>query len=114
SVQNQQSNMVYVVSLGPGTPEWSSTSWIDFVEQERCYFHPFGKSGGPKEPPNYIGVRYKGRLQSIHHIESWKVVDSLAGVPGVDPRRGPEGPFLLYDLGPPIVPSSLPPTGDRI
>ena len=114
SMQNQQSNLVYVVSLGSGAPEWSQLSWIDFVEKERCYFHPVGRGGWPKEPPNYIGVRYRGHLQSIHHVNSWELVDSLDGLSGVRPGRNAEGPLFLYRLGPPILPPKPTPAGDRI
>lgn len=92
SMQNPQSSLVYVVSLGSGTPEWSRLSWIDFVEKERLYFHPMGRGGWPKEPPNYIGVRYRGHLQSIHHVDAWEIVDSLERVPGMGPGRNVEGP----------------------
>lgn len=102
-MQDQNSNMVYVVSLGAGTPEWSTISWRDIVNKKRRYFHPVGK-GWPKEPPNYLGIRYDGRLQAIHHVDSWKIVDSLdEDFPEV--RRGKlESPHYIYQLGDPMRP----------
>jgi hypothetical protein len=74
TMQNVDSNWVYVVSLGSDTPKGWKLSWIDVVEQKGRYFHPVG-GGWPKEPPNYIAVRYRGRLQSIHHVEGYSVFD---------------------------------------
>ncbi len=74
-MQNQESNLVYVVALATGTPEWSKISWKDIVNKKNRYFHPFGVKGWPKEPPNYLGFRHDGKLQSIRHVEAWRVVD---------------------------------------
>lgn len=104
NIQQQESNWVYVVSLSH--TEWAKgLSYIQTVEKKRRYFHPTGGEGGwPKEPPNYIGFRYDGVLQSIHHIESWEVFKNFH-------KHFPESPdweekksFFLYRLGPPIRP----------
>jgi hypothetical protein len=63
------SNKVYVVSLG-GHPEGWSISFRDVVEKKKRYFFPVG-SGWPDPPPNYIGFRYDGQLQSIHHVSRY-------------------------------------------
>jgi len=99
TMQNLDSNWVYVVALASGTPPSSHISWIDIVKKRQRYFHPVGGSGWPKEPPNYIAFRYYGKLQSIHHIESYEVVTNMH-------RRIPEirneewDPHFLYTLGP--------------
>jgi hypothetical protein len=109
-MQNQESNLVYVVSLGSGTPKWSTLSWIEIVNDRRRYFHHVGRKGWPKEPPNYIGFRYGGQLQSIHHIDAWKVVTDIhAEMPELTP--GPWEPHFLYTLGPAIVPPQVVKTG---
>jgi hypothetical protein len=104
--QRQDSNEVYVVSLGSNTPKGWDTSWIDVVERYRRYFHPVGGSGWPKEPPNYLAFRSQGRLQSIHHVESYGVIENLkmacAGIPDE-----PTEPHFLYHLGLPIVPGHV-------
>src|SRR3989344_5483187 len=101
--QKKDSNWVYVVSLGGGTPEGWKTSWIDVVQKYSRYFHPIGP-GWPKEPPTYIGFRYSGKLQSIHYIENYAVIDNLrsacSGIP-----NSPVEPHFLYTLGEAIVPT---------
>ncbi len=104
-VQDQQSNLVYVVSLGMDTPKWSTLSWKKIVEEGR-YFHPVGTKGWPKEPPNYIGFRYDGRLQSIHHVDEAKITtDVHAEMPELTP--GPWPSHFIYTLGPPIRPDKV-------
>jgi len=102
-MQDQASNLVYVVSLGSGTPEWSRLSWIDIVRARRRYCHPTGGERWPKAPPNYLGFRYHGGLQSIHHVDSWKVTDDLhQSIEEI--RPGTWEPHFMYELGEPIVP----------
>lgn len=109
-MQNQESNMVYVVSVAQGTPDWSEHSWIDMVEKLGMYIHPAGGKGWPKEPPNYIGFRYHGQLQAVHHIENWKIVTDVGQeMPGV--ARGEWPPHFIYRLGPPIRPAGTVKTG---
>ena len=111
NMQNQESNLVYVVSLGGDRPEWSKLSWIEIVNDRRRYFHHVGKKGWPKEPPNYIGFRYGGQLRSIHHIDAWKVVTDIhAEMPELTPGRWE--PHFLYTLGPGIVPPRVVKTGN--
>lgn len=104
TMQDPRSNMVYVVALSdhPARPD-SSTTYIDVVEKHQTYFHPVGNRY-PKEPPNYVGFRYRGHLQSIHHIESFVVSTNIGDhVPGC---QGPDHiPHYVYKLGPAIKPS---------
>lgn len=110
-MQDQESNLVYVVALGADTPAWSRISWRDIVNKKRRYFHPLGGSGWPKTPPNYLGFRYEGRLQSIHHVDAWKVVENLdREIPEI--KRGTLSPHLIYTLGEPIIPSRKVMTGN--
>jgi hypothetical protein len=102
TMQDPRSNMVFVVSLGAGFPEGSSVSWIEIVEKRRQYFHPVGNRW-PKEPPNYVAFRYGGRLQSIHHVESFVVTKNI----GQEVEGYPKSetiPHFVYRLGPPIRP----------
>jgi hypothetical protein len=104
SAQSHDSNLVYVVSLGSGTPEGWQTSWIDVIAKYKRYFHPLSGKW-PKSPPNYMGFRYGGILQSIHHVEKYEVVNSLHGAcPGI-PKESCE-PHFLYHLGEPIRPAN--------
>jgi len=116
SMQNQETNLVYVLSLGSGTPNWSKLSWIEFVTKKCRYFHPFGGNGWPTEPPNYLAFRYKGKLQSIHHVESYEVTDDLSKqIPEINKKKllaRESGNFLVYKLGPAITPMHEVKTGN--
>lgn len=109
-VQNQESNLVYVVSLSRRDAGWGLT-FVDVVEKHRKYFHPFGeRNGWPKEPPNYLGFRYDGKLQSIHHVKKAEVIERWEKtLPGWKGKTG--SPHLLYTLGPAISPNSEVRTG---
>jgi len=112
SMQNLNSNWVYVVALAQGKPEGWDISWIDIVTNRQRYFHPVGggRGGWPKEPPNYIAFRYNGRLQSIHHIEGYEVFtnphDKFIEIP-----EKKWTPHFLYKLGPTFNPSKEVKTG---
>src|SRR5205814_1139717 len=101
---------VYVVSLASNTEKGWTTSWIDIVMKYSRYFHSVGGSW-PKDPPNYMGFRYKGKLQSIHHVDEYEVIENLKnacpGIPDV-----PVNPHYLYKLGPAIVPTREVKTGN--
>ncbi len=111
TMQNNESNMVYVVSLGSGEAVDSGLTWIDIVKQKELYFHPMGGKGWPKTPPNYIAFRYFGKLQSIHHIDSYEVItDMHSKIPEI-----PEGewdPHFLYKLGQGFTPNKEIKTGN--
>lgn len=110
SMQNLESNIVFVVAISSGTNRGWKISWIDIVEKLHRYFHAAGINGWPKEPPNYIGFRYKGILQSIHHIEGYEVVTDLHKVSPKIPT-GLWVPMFVYRLGPAIRPQKKVRTG---
>lgn len=110
--QNQTSNQVYVVALAGGKPDWSALSWQDIATHRHRYFHPVGGSGWPKTPPNYLGFRYNGKLQSIHHVDSYIVVADSEAMAAAFPEMpsatwGAQDLFtkthFLYTLGPAIL-----------
>jgi hypothetical protein len=112
-MQKQESNLVYVVSLGSGKPKSSDISWQDIVNKRLRYFHQTEGNGWPKEPPNYLGFRYAGKLQSIHHVESWQVVEGLQEyIPEIKSRLKKGMKLFLYKLGKPIVPTKIIRTGN--
>ena len=95
-------NHVYVVSLGSGPMrDGGIHTWIDVVVQDKSYFHPVGHSW-PSQPPNYIAFRYKGRLQSVHRIESYEIM------PDVSVKNplwlNTDSDHFVYKLGPPMRP----------
>ena len=72
------------------------------MNKKRLYFHPVGNRY-PKEPVNYVGFRYNGKLQSIHHVDSWEIVPDMHNkIPEID--SGAIKDHFLYRLGPPIIP----------
>ena len=111
TMQTKDSNWVYVVSLGDGGLKGSNISWQDIVNKKGRYFHPVGKYGWPKEPPNYIAFRYNGKLQSIHHIENYVVTKNMHDEIVEMPDEKWEDDHFVYTLGPAIVPSKEIKTG---
>ena len=112
SMERKSDNRVFVVSLGsramiPG----QAYSWIDVVLKDKCYFHPVGNTW-PVEPPNYVGFRYDSRLQSVHHIDSFEIVDNLAACNPLWPPTTVD--HFVYSLGPAMKPGRLLTTGNGI
>jgi len=99
-----KSNIAYCVSLGSGTPKWSKISWIDIVKKKHMYFFPVGYGGWRAEPPNYMAFRYYGKLQSIHHVEDYKIVEHLhSDIPEI--KDEPDDALMyLLKLGPAFKP----------
>ncbi len=106
TMQNPTSNLVYVVALNEDELDWCDITFRDIVYKRRRYFHPVagGRGGWPKTPPNYLGFRFGGRRQRIHHVEDYEVVtrphDHIPEV--ADWADWTEQPHFLYKLGPAI------------
>ena len=109
-MENIESNWVYVVSLSDKTPSWSKISWMDVVYRQKHYFYPAAKNW-PKTPPNYLAFRFGGRLQSIHHVEHYEVVDDIhKKISGI--KKGKlKNHYLLY-LGDGFEPRKVIPNGN--
>lgn len=112
TMQTQESNWVFVVSLGTSKPEDCDLTWIEIVQNNMKYFHPLGGNGWPKESPNYIAFRYYGQLQSIHHIEDYVVTKKLHDEIPEMPDKVEGYDFFVYKLGPAIVPTKVVKTGN--
>jgi len=113
TMQNIDSNWVYVVALAQGKPRGWGISWIDIVRKCHRYFHPVGggRGGWPKDPANYIAFRYYGKLQSIHHIEGYEIVTNMHDrIPEIPSKEW--APHFLYTLGPEFGPSKEVRTGN--
>lgn len=110
-METRDSNLVYVVSLGSGTPKGWKISWIDIVAKRRRYFYPCGPRW--PDPPNYLGFRYWSRLRSIHHVGRYEMFtnphDLFPEIPSND-----WGPHYCFKLGPPIKPPHDVKVGRRI
>jgi hypothetical protein len=111
TMQKNDSNLVYIVSLGSGKPHHWKISWIDIITKKSHYFHPIGGKGGwPVSPPNYLAFRYYGQLQAIHHVERYEVFTNphshFPEIPSDDWI-----PHYLYHLGQAFAPSKVVRTG---
>jgi len=110
---DRMSNQVFVVSLS--TKPWATfpVSGVDVVRRHGVYFFPATGGPWPRQVPNYIAFRYHGELQSIHHVNDARVVDSggelLPGYP--DPWGHPH---FLIELGPAMRPDHPVRTGPGI
>jgi hypothetical protein len=106
SMERQSSNTVYMVVLSnqPMVVGQAHT-WIDVVEKDSCYFHPVGDgtNSWPPQPPNYIGFRYGGRLRSVHHIDSFEVLQDLSTCNPLWLKT--DTAHFVYRLGPPMCPA---------
>jgi hypothetical protein len=111
TMQNVNSNLVYVVALG-GEIEETGIGFQEVVTKHDTYFCPIGR-GYPKEPPNYLGFRFEGRLQQIRHVDSYQVADDNHA--GFEPLEGkvnwPDDRHWVFQLGPVITPSKEVRTG---
>lgn len=106
------SNRVFVVSLG-GRNDEVGLDYIAIVEKYGRYFFPAAGKRWPKYPPNYIAFRYYGRLQSIHHVDSFEVATDMSSFfVGSPPTSWP--PHYVLQLGPPIRPAAEVRTGSGI
>lgn len=112
STQDESSNWVYIVSLSSSQLDGCDCTWIDIVQKHQKYFHPLGLHGWPKTPPNYIAFRYRGHLQSIHHIESYVVTKNLQEEIDVLPNKIEDCDYFVYTLGEGIIPSKPIETGN--
>ena len=111
-MQNKNSNKVYVVSISNQNIENTQVKWTDIVENG-FYFCPMGIKGWPKEPPNYIAFRYNGKLQAIHHIESYNVSKNMHDYIDIMPNTAWDDHFI-FNLGPAIKPNKEIRTGKGI
>jgi len=113
-LERAYSNMVYVVSLGSGTPPGWTTTWIDIVEKYQKYFYPVSHGGWPP-PPNYFGFRYGGRLHNVRHVEGYQIVEDVRPFfPGAENGARWEGPYYLFEVGPAMRPAAPVLNGRRI
>ena len=109
NMQVVNSNETYVVSVNNDAFSGGPTTFIDVVVKFGKYFHPVGERW-PASPPNYIAFRWDGRLQSVHHVDSYEVITDFGlHFPGI--TQGVTDPHFLYHLGPAIRPAKEVRTG---
>ena len=112
-MRDRESNQVFVVSIGKSHHHPVGTTFQQVVTEHGRYFHPADKRW-PNNPPNYLGFRWDGQLQSIHHVDDYKVVDNMIGeFPNAVDEELPT-PYFLYTLGPAIRPAKPVRNGDSV
>lgn len=111
-MEMRYSNRVFVVSLG-GKGEGWSISYREVVEKKNRYFFPVGNRW-PDPPPNYLGFRYEGRLQSIHHVKSYNTFTKPSELFPEAPADVEWGLHYCVELGPAMRPAHPVPNGPRI
>ena len=103
AMERVRDNLVFVVSLGSGPMrDDGPRTWIDVVEKDGSYFHPVGNHW-PSQPPNYIGFRYRGKLQSVHRVESHEIAPDVSAKNPLWPRTVVD--HFIYKLGPAMRPA---------
>jgi hypothetical protein len=68
-------------------------TFVQWVTDALTYYHPYGVSGWPTEPPNFIAFRWEGHVRRIHRVEEADVVPTLLD-------RYPDLPANEYTLRP--------------
>ncbi len=107
SMQNYLSNKVYCVSLNrEKVCDNCSLRWIDIVRKYKKYTCPQGQ-GWFVEPPNYIAFRYDGKLQSIHHIESYVITNNIHKQISEYPDIDSEYPSFVLSLDDGFYPTKI-------
>jgi hypothetical protein len=107
TMQDVSSNLVYVVSLGKEIED-TGMSFREVVVDHDIYFCPVGGGSGgwPKEPPNYLGFRFDGKLQQVRHVENYRITDDNHA--GFEPLKGKvdwsEERHWVFKLGPVMKP----------
>lgn len=103
AMERVRDNLVYVVSLGSEPMREGAThTWIDVIEKDGSYFHPVG-DGWPSQPPNYVAFRYRGRVRSVHRVESYEIFSDVS-------KKNPlwvstDSDHFVYKLGPAMKPA---------
>lgn len=72
TMQDKTSNEVYCVVVA-NTQLQNGFTFRDVVKRG-YYFYPM-KPRYPRIPPTYVAFRWSGRLQSIHFVESYEIID---------------------------------------
>lgn len=109
-MQDPFSTLTYCVAISQDMPNGGSLSFRQVVDNG-FYFHPFGKNW-PKVAPSFLAFRWAGAVQRIHHVDSYRIVDSLnAAFSEIPLDEGDTDPYIVYTLGPSLGPPTPLPSG---
>lgn len=107
------STWTYCVSVSTGGV--GEVNYRTVVADEHCSFHPYGVSGWPMIPPNFLAFRWAGAVQGIHHVEASKVVATLReAYPTLPATEEVDRQHIVYSLGPDLAAGRRLPNGRSI
>lgn len=95
--------------------QFGGTSFRDYVQQKRVYFHPFASGGWPPVPPNFLAFRWDNAVRQVNRVVDYEIVGHLEErFPSVTPEES-GGPHVVYRLGPDIpLPDGAVPSGRNL
>ncbi len=94
----------YCVVLNDERPA-GGASFKEIVCEQRAYFHPYGISGWPTIPPNFMAFRWDGAVRRIHRVIHHDVLPNLTERwPYMAWNPAAMRPHAVYDLGPQLQP----------
>lgn len=104
---------VYCVVVNGARPgRGGALTFRQYVTDQHVYFHPYGVSGWPTDPPNFMAFRWANSVQRIHRVMRAEVVPTLldrwADIPATEDTLRPHA---VYQLGPRLPPESPIPSG---
>ncbi|GAA1026090.1 hypothetical protein GCM10009557_02510 [Virgisporangium ochraceum] len=68
----------YRVALNDARPaDGGARTFLEFVTDDHVYFHPYGVSGWPTDPPSFMAFRWQGAVRRIHRVIKADVPPSL-------------------------------------
>jgi hypothetical protein len=115
-MRSPQDCTTYCVVLNKAKPgDGGERTFLEYVTDAHCYFHPYGAGNGwPTEPPNFMAFRWGGHVQRIHRVVHTEVIPSLLHrFPDVPANAVTSTPHAVYDLGPRIPPFDPIPNGNN-
>jgi hypothetical protein len=112
-VRRVEDSWAYCVVLNNKMPDdGGEYTFLEYVTEAHCYFHPFGIGRWPTELPNFLAFRWDGAVQRIHRVAHAEVLPSLLDRwPDLRRSPGTTRPTVVYDLGPRLPPFEPIPNG---
>jgi hypothetical protein len=110
-VRDPADGWAFCVSVSASKPGGGgSRTFLDFVQNDGVYFHPFGwGQGWPKTPPNFFALRWQGKVQQVRRVLSHEIVPNLQSRwPDIPVTPTTDKPCVVHTLGPPLRTDPLP------
>jgi len=105
TMTDPNNNLAYCVVVSTSEiKQGTGYTWVDVIEKDSTYFHPVG-GNWPVTPPNYMAFRRKGKLTSVHHIDSYDITNKLQNLNSKWPDTKED--HFVYKLGPAMKPPKI-------